>query len=83
MEEFRMMTQPQFPIYSVGNQGLRFYPLLEEDSSPPRLVYVRDGSTVFSWDEDMPGYEALLEGLVGNGYVQNNNGEETEESGAS
>ena len=69
MEEFRMFTQPQFPMHSLGDKSLLFFPLLEEASAPPRLVYVRDGRSVQSWDEEMPDYETLVGVLADAGFV--------------
>tara|TARA_R110001592_G_scaffold115846_3_gene316538 strand:- start:1639 stop:1950 length:312 start_codon:yes stop_codon:yes gene_type:complete len=70
MAEFKMITQPQFPLFSIGDKGLKFFPLLETASSPPRLVHVRDGVTVQSWDGEMPDYATLVEALSSAGFAQ-------------
>ncbi len=68
MAEFRMFTQPQFPMHSLGGNSLSFFPLLEDASAPPRLVYVRDGVSLQSWEEEMPDYETLIGALEGAGF---------------
>lgn len=78
MEEFRMLTQPQFPMLSLGDKSLKFFPLLESAASPPRLVFVRDGASVVSWDEEMPDYDSLMGALAEAGFAQSDNTEGTE-----
>jgi len=68
LETFRMFTQPEFPMHSLGDRSLSFFPLLETASSPPRLVFVRDGATVHAWDGDMPDYGELAQALAESGY---------------
>jgi len=70
MEEFKLLTQPQFPMMSLGDKSLNFFPLLETASSPPRLVFVRDGSTVVAWDGEMPDYPTLTTALAEHDFVK-------------
>ncbi len=70
MEEFKLLTQPQFPMLSLGDKSLNFFPLLETASSPPRLVCVRDGATVVSWDGEMPDYPTLSGALAAHGFKE-------------
>lgn len=72
MEEFTMMTQPQFPLHSLGDKMLDFFPLLEDAPAPPRLVHVRDGTTVQGWDGDqIPDIDTLISALKTAGYEKN------------
>ncbi len=61
LEEFRAMTGPQFPMYSLGNEMLEFFNLIE--SAPPHLAYVRQGAQVLFWVEHVPPYEELIEAI--------------------
>lgn len=51
LEEFRLVTQPEFPTKIV--QPLEFFEFIE--NAPPRLALVQDGHPVRYWDwEDEP-----------------------------
>ncbi len=52
LEEFRLITEPYFPIYSLGDRSNTFFSLVGDH--PPRFHYVRDGKTVKYWDDNVP-----------------------------
>lgn len=52
LEEFRSVTGPRFPMYSIGDQVRLFFNLIGKE--PPRISYVRDGHPVAFWDERVP-----------------------------
>ena len=54
LDEFRAFTLPEFPLHSLGSQTLLFFDLLGDAPQPPRLVLVRNGAAVTSWNSEMP-----------------------------
>lgn len=61
MEQFRAITMPMFPLYSIGDRVLLYYSLIGQE--PFRLSLVKDGRLIHVWDGYVPTYEALIEVL--------------------
>jgi hypothetical protein len=59
LEEFRQLTQPVFPLYSLGNRMRTFYSLVGD--AAPRFYYIRDGREVKHWDATVPDPTEVLE----------------------
>lgn len=58
LQDFRLQTEPLFPAFLVGMED--FFKFIE--SSPPRLMYVRGGEEVNSWDweEKPPSLDSII-----------------------
>lgn len=63
MDEFKKITEPAFPMYSVGDRIRLFFNLVGEGKEPPRFVLVRDGRAVRDWYEEVPSPEDIMEAL--------------------
>lgn len=61
LEQFRMLTGAQFPMYNLGSNFLPFAELI--GSEPPRLALVKDGQAVQHWDGDPPPLETLIDAV--------------------
>ena len=59
LADFREMTAPEFPLYSLGDRVRVFYSLVGE--APPRFIYARDGRQIVFWDETLPDPDVLLD----------------------
>ena len=59
IESFRALTQPLFPLYSVGDRIRKFYSLVGEGQVPPRFLAIRDGAVVADWYETAPTVEEV------------------------
>ena len=59
MEVFRGLTDPIFPMYSLGDRAMLYYKLIGEDSF--RLSLVHDGTAIKWWDGHVPTYEAIIQ----------------------
>ncbi len=57
METFRTGTNPQFPMYNLGNKPLLYFNLIGNDTF--RFYFVRNGAPVKFWDGHPPAYEEL------------------------
>lgn len=57
MDAFRSMSDPQFPMYSLGNKPLLYFNLIDKDTF--RLYFVRKGHPVKFWDGHPPSHEEL------------------------
>jgi len=62
LEEFRAITGPQFPLYSIGDQVRLFFNLIGKE--PPRISYVRNGHQAAFWDERVPTPEELAAAIA-------------------
>jgi hypothetical protein len=56
LDEFILLTQPEFPAFLIDTMD--FFSLIE--SSPPRIVYIRDGKPLHAWEGDVPSVEILI-----------------------
>ena len=61
MESFRMMTNTQIPLYSMGNQPMLYFSLIGDDSF--RVSLIRDGWPLQNWDAHPPSYDELVAAL--------------------
>ncbi|HOZ46904.1 MAG TPA: MauE/DoxX family redox-associated membrane protein [Candidatus Hydrogenedentes bacterium] len=52
LDEFRQLTQPVFPLLSLGDQVRLFFSLVGD--VPPRFAFVKDGRQLAFWDEEPP-----------------------------
>lgn len=59
LERFRLETNAQFLMHSLGNRPLLYFSLIGKDSL--RLYYVRDGRPLHFWDGHPPEITELLE----------------------
>lgn len=59
LDEFRTETNPVFPLYSMGDRALLYFNLIENE--PFRLVLVKDGKALASWDGYVPDADIILE----------------------
>jgi hypothetical protein len=55
---FRTMTDPQFPMYPMGDNYDPFIDLLE--NAPPQISYVKDGQQLHHWTEHAPTSDQVL-----------------------
>lgn len=60
IETFRAITQPLFPLHSMGDRIRKFYSLVGEGQVPPRFLAVRDGAIIKDWYETAPSVEDVL-----------------------
>jgi hypothetical protein len=63
VDTFRAVTQPLFPLHSVGDRIRKFFSLVGEGQVPPRFLVIRDGAVVRDWYETAPAPEEVLEAL--------------------
>ena len=61
LEEFRDATAPEFPLFSMGDNFLKFSSLYEY--APPRFALVRDGVQIHYWDDDPPPASEVVDAL--------------------
>jgi len=61
LDVFKSITNPLFPVYSLGDRALLYFKLLEKESF--RFVLVLDGRPVASWDGFVPDSEELQENI--------------------
>lgn len=68
MDEFFVLTEPQFPIYRVPDV-LDFFRLV--DPAPPRLYLARDGRAVrhWDWEDDPPPAAEVLDAVRAEGLA--------------
>ncbi len=59
LEEFRAFTEPEFPLYSVGDRIRTFFSLVGD--VPPRFIYVVDGRQAAYWDYDLPPIQDVID----------------------
>ncbi len=59
LEEFRALTEPEFPLHSVGDRIRTFFSLVGD--VPPRFIYVVDGRQVAYWDHDLPPIQEVID----------------------
>lgn len=62
LDELKSVTNPVFPLHSIGDRALLYFRLIEKD--PFRLVLVEDGKILASWDGYVPDAELILDYLV-------------------
>lgn len=58
LDEFRAITMPLFPLYSLGDRALLYYALVGQDSF--RFCIVKEGQLVSAWDGQVPSQEEIL-----------------------
>ncbi|MCX5769512.1 MAG: hypothetical protein NTZ09_04465 [Candidatus Hydrogenedentes bacterium] len=61
LDEFRDSTNPEFPLFNLGDDFLKFSSLY--DTVPPRFALVRDGVQIHYWDNDPPPASEVIEAL--------------------
>ncbi len=59
LERFRLETNPEFPLHSLGNRPLLYFSLIGQDTF--RMYYVRDGRPLRFWDGHPPEITELLQ----------------------
>lgn len=57
MVDFRLATNPQFPMHNLGDQVLLYFNLIGDDTF--RLYYVEDGHAAAFWDGAVPPFDEL------------------------
>lgn len=62
LDAFKAMTNPVFPIYSLGDRSLLYFRLIEKE--PFRLVLVEDGNALAFWDGFVPDAEIIIEEMT-------------------
>jgi len=60
-ESFTALTGPQFPMFSLGNDFLKFSQYI--GSAPPRISIIKDGHELFYWDKEAPTVDAMYQKL--------------------
>jgi len=61
LDEFREATAPEFPLFSLGDDLIKFFNLI--GTTPPRFALVRDGIQIHYWDNEAPPASEVIEAL--------------------